>query len=105
MSNLRGLPPIDSSMKEDDRPALDKARYCPTCRREARIVSNTYGIEAYCGPCKKNWPISSTSNVLMTAPNLPRGLSKQTLVEPDWNRAQEDTHGDPLNEQIGPKRR
>ena len=105
MSNPRGLPPIDSSVAQRNTSALDRSRMCPDCGQEVRLVSNNDGLRAFCGPCRKNWPISSTPMAVMIMPTMPRGLSKQTLIEPEWDRAMDDPQGDPLNEQIGPKRR
>jgi hypothetical protein len=99
------LPPVDLSRSGDEVSAIEKFRACPDCNQETRIVSNFSGVTAYCGPCKKSWPISSMPRASILPVALPRGLSKQTLVEPDWSRAQDNPHGDPLNEQVGPKRR
>jgi len=105
VSHPKSLSKVDPALARQEIPAIDRARFCPTCKQEARIVSNSSGIEAYCGPCHKHWPISCMPMVTVIAATFPRGLSKQTLVEPDWNRADEDQQGDPLNEQIGPRRR
>lgn len=102
---LKGLPPVDPRAALPETPAIDKARFCDVCGKEARIVSNSEGVEAYCGPCKRHWPISSTPLSIMLLPSLPRGLEKRVLVEPEWNRAFEEERGDPLNDQIGPKRK
>lgn len=72
---------------------LRNMRLCPTCKREGRVVSNTLGVNVYCGPCKIHWPIANTP-LLPEAPILmPRGISKQTHVEPDWNMAYDDDIG------------
>ena len=105
MKRPSGLPEVDVKTNWDDVAAIDRCRFCPACHAEARIVSNSSGITAYCGPCHTFWPIASQSSMLATPPSLPRGLSKQTLVEPDWSMALESSTGDPLNEQVGPKRR
>jgi hypothetical protein len=65
----------------------DVTRICPKCGKEAsRIVSNLLGRQAYCGPCKFDWPIGPPVVTAMP-PILGRGLSKQTVVQPDWNLA------------------
>jgi hypothetical protein len=105
MSNLKGLPKTDPAFLSEGTLAIDRARICRDCGNETRLVSNSEGIEAYCGPCKKHWPVASTPMETVSFPTTARGLSKQTLVEPDWNRAFDSPQGDPLNEQIGPKQR
>ena len=76
---------------------------CQKCGQKGRTVSNHNGVNVYCNTCKIHWPISRTrgKEIPMTAP---RGLSKQTLVEPDWSMADIEI-GDVTNEQVGPKRR
>lgn len=61
----------------------DKARYCKQCGREARIVSNQYGLRAYCGPCKTSWPISRPAFYPGQLPTPPRGTRKVTLMDPE----------------------
>jgi hypothetical protein len=96
-----GLPdaPIETSCS-----AMDKARFCPTCKVEARIVSNYLGINAFCPQCKENWPISATPMKLEIPIGPARGMSKVTLVEPDWNMALDSNYGS-SNEQVGPRRK
>jgi hypothetical protein len=73
--------------------ALEVARFCPTCKQEARIVSNYAGVRAFCGPCKTDWPVSGP--VAASFPiNAPRGFSKRTLMEPDTSLAFEDMDDD-----------
>jgi len=83
--NPTGLPK-PAAQTEETVSALDKARNCSTCGNPARIVAGESGIHAFCGPCKKDWPISSSIPHLRTSMSLPRGLHKETLVEPDWSK-------------------
>jgi len=90
------LPPV---AKEVKRSPVDKARFCTQCGAEARIVSNRFGRTAYCGPCGTEWPISGpVVPQHAVAGYLPRGLSKQTLLEPDYTMAFEDDEEDQLYE-------
>jgi hypothetical protein len=104
---LRGLPPVDKSLTQENRLAIDIARTCPYCKsaKGVRIVSNGYGVNAICGPCKRHWPISAAPLAPQMPESLPRGLHKQTLVEPNWDKAYDELEGDATNEQIGPKKR
>lgn len=74
---------------------VDAGRICPDCGQPARIVANSYGVQAYCGPCGKDWPISGPrAATVQDIAAIPRGLSKQTLVEPDFSIAYEDDEED-----------
>lgn len=99
----KGLPPPVHAKKGGHARAVDNARYCPDCGKEARIASNFAGVNAFCGPCKKRWPISSAALNPLPVPIPARGFHKETYVEPDWNMAVSPTGGD--NEPIGPKGR
>ena len=101
----KGLPEVDPSAVAGDVSAIEKARICPTCKGKTRIYTNSSGRFAHCGSCKTHFPISlgpAAQEITMT---FPRGLHKQTFVEPDWNKAFDGGSGDQLNEQIGPKKR
>lgn len=76
-----------------DLPVLEKGRVCPTCEGEARIVSNSNGVSGHCVKCKSSWPLSAASLRPSVPVATPRGISKQTLVEPDWNIAFDDIGG------------
>jgi len=66
--------------------ALDRSRNCPKCGTEGRIVSNYLGVNIHCNACKTFWPVSRPLNPIQIDPaSMPRGLSKQTLTEPDMN--------------------
>lgn len=87
---IEDLPELPSVEVKPRQRALDTARKCDKCGNEdPRIVSNRDGVRAYC-VCGFNWGISLSA----VSPNLPlnsgRGISKQTLVEPDWTLADED---------------
>lgn len=97
----KGLPPVKRIASEDNREAV---RFCSQCKQEGRVISNQYGIHIYCNTCKKWWPISSSPLTSTALPSPMRGLSKVTLVEPDWNMAFEPSSGDVTNEQVGPKK-
>jgi hypothetical protein len=94
-----GLPGIPVEVQTSP---LDKARFCPACHIEARIVSNYLGTNAHCPQCKNNWPITSVSQKMEIPIGPPRGISKVTLVEPDWSIAM-DNPGGSSDEQIGPR--
>lgn len=59
----------------------DAARVCPDCGREARIVTNQYGTQAFCGPCRKDWPIANPGVYSNVAVLPPRGIHKVTIVD------------------------
>jgi hypothetical protein len=73
---------------------MDGARKCPKCGRAGRIVSNYLGINGHCGPCQIHWPITNSPLKGETVGSTPRGLSKVTSVEPDWNMALDRDIGD-----------
>jgi len=77
--------PLEAVSKLDAN--VDKARLCPKCGREGRVVSNRLGVNVHCGPCKIHWPITNSPLRPETPSAVPRGFSKHTLVEPDWNMA------------------
>jgi hypothetical protein len=102
----KGLPKGDPTEEASEVPIHKsaKARTCKVCgRTDARITSNSSGMGAYCA-CGNSWPLAakSMSSTLPVTPS--RGLSKQTRVEPDWDRAFDDLEGDAY-EQVGPKRK
>ena len=107
MKELKGLPEIDRAAQADNRTAIEKARTCPHCKsaKNVRIVSNQHGVNAICGPCKRHWPISAAPLAPQMPEALPRGLHKQTIVEPQWEKAYDEIEEDVTNEQVGPKRR
>jgi hypothetical protein len=84
----------DSVQETNFRNNLEAARKCPGCGRPGRVVSNNNGVNVFCGPCKRHWPISNSP----LRPELPgspqRGLHKVTSVEPDWNIAFDRDVGD-----------
>ncbi len=102
-----GLPEADPTATVEGKPAIETSRTCSDCKtnKHVRIVSNQNGVRAWCRKCKNNWGISSNPMAPPQTLIPPRGLSKQTLVEPDWNMANEDISGDTTHEQVGPKKR
>ena len=101
MGDPTGLPGI----KAENLTAAREARVlCPQCGQKGRTVANSSGVNVFCNACKIHWPISGIPVAKQIPLTAPRGLSKQTLVEPDWNMAT-DQIGDVSNEQVGPKRR
>jgi len=100
---ITGLPEPQVEVKRGER-AVDKARKCKQCGKDARIVSKSGFRQAYCGPCKLTWPIGPAPDLSGPPLNMPRGLSKQTLVEPDWNMAYEEI-GTGEDESFGPKKK
>lgn len=83
--------------------AKPNIRICKLCGKEGRIVSNSVGVNVWC-QCGNRWPISSTSMSPPFPETLPRGLSKQVLVEPNWDLAFQDV-GETPNVKVGPKSR
>jgi len=82
---------------------IEGARRCTKCGKLGRVISGNYGISVKC-VCGYQWPISSTP-LNAPVPMMPdRGFRKHTLVEPDWNKAYEDTGGGG-NEPFGPQRK
>ena len=98
MSEPEGLPPIPKNFRTS---ALDRNRLCPKCEGEGRVISNGAGTSVFCNPCKFSWPISSTPFDNKQSLTTPRGLSKTTTEESDWDMAYDDTIGG----QSGPPRR
>lgn len=83
----KGLPPV----KEEGAPsAVRQMTHCSKCGHELRIVSNYLGVRAHCDSCKEHFPVASTPRRVEPALNLPRGLHKRTLAEPDWGKAFEE---------------
>jgi hypothetical protein len=86
-----GLPaPQTSTTPVEDgalQTILEKNKSCPQCGKPGRIASNYLGVNGHCAACKINWPITNSPLQPESPVNLPRGLSKQTAVEPDWNIA------------------
>ena len=89
----QGLPAVrDVELKDishlDDN--VRRARICQGCGRKGRVVSNQLGVNVHCGPCKRHWPITNGPVQPETPMSIPRGFSKQTHVEPNWDSAYDD---------------
>jgi len=82
-----GKPSPDSQEEADLTSNIDKSRFCPQCKKEGRVVSNYLGVNVHCQTCKRHWPITNSALRPEIPTSLPRGISKQTSVEPDWNKA------------------
>lgn len=78
-----GLPEVDYGTPKVS--PVDKAKFCPDCGKEGRVASNHLGRRGYCYYCKIDWPISGPRTHDLVANYGPRGIGKQTLVEPDWD--------------------
>lgn len=92
----QNLPPVQERTSGRDAgfdSALQKARLCPGCGKEGRVVSNRLGVNVYCGPCKRHWPVTNGPLRPETPVSVPRGFRKQTLVEPNWDLAFDDIQG------------
>ena len=102
-----GLPSLNRKAISRGVSAFEKARICPHCKsgKGVRIISNQYGVRAVCGPCKKHWPISAAPLSSEIPITVPKGFRKETLVEPNWEKAYDEISGDVTNEQVGPKKR
>jgi hypothetical protein len=98
---IRGLPQVKNSAVNK---SIEQVRICDKCHQEGQVISNSSGINVFCNTCKRWWPISSTPLSASIPPQMGRGLSKMTWVEPDWNMADDPSTGDVTNEQIGPKK-
>lgn len=72
-------------------PTTQQERQCDRCgSKELRIGHGMQGIRAYCISCKNEWGIAATTGSRSIPTYGGRGMSKQTLVEPDWGLAYED---------------
>ena len=68
---------------------------CSKCGEVPRIASNDAGVQAYCGPCQYDWPISrAIPQPYNIQPTAERGIRKTTLVEPDTDIAFENIDPD-----------
>ncbi len=104
-NKLKGLPEADPTEEAAEVPAIrsEAVRTCADCgNKNPRIASTNSGVTAYCS-CGKFWPIASGGLSRTLPETIPRGISKTTLVEPNWDIAFEDLGG-PHGE-VGPKRR
>ena len=86
-SGPKGLPPLKV---QQDTSAIKRVDDCQKCGNKLRVVSNYLGVHAHCDNCKDSFPVASTARRVEPALNLPRGLHKRTLVEPDWGKAFEE---------------
>lgn len=93
-----GLPSVkpntDSIQEASLQSLLEKNRNCPQCHKPGRIVSNASGVNGFCGPCKIHWPITNSPLRPEVPGSAPRGLHKETHVEPDWTMAFDKDVGD-----------
>lgn len=83
VGSTAGLKPIE---------AVEAARTCEKCgSKNVRIFSNYNGRQAKCTECKHWWSIAMVPAAAIVRGDLNvRGLSKRTVIEPDWNLAYED---------------
>jgi hypothetical protein len=102
MAEPTGLP--GATRVSSDQELREQMVTCQTCGEKGRVVSNRSGVNVFCNTCKIHWPISSVSLAKDLPVTAPRGLRKETIVEPDWTMAETEI-GDASNEQVGPKRR
>lgn len=106
----KGLPKVESHRAAHHENQIPNARLCKRCKTEGRgdvegrVVSNSLGVNVYCPhpDCKFQWPISSAALAPPMPEALPRGLRKETFVEPNWDLAFEDLGGG--NDKVGPKK-
>ena len=98
----RGLPGESDKAAVRVQATRESMVHCRACGQKGRTVSNSGGVNVYCNTCKTHWPISSAPLAKEVPLSQPRGLSKVTLVEPDWGIATE-TIGDVTNDEVGPK--
>ena len=85
-----GLPEPRLAAVENRTSAVDKARFCKTCGKEARIISGPGGVQAICNTCKTDWPIANTIARGQVGMSIARGLQKMTYVEPDFSKLYDD---------------
>ena len=99
MSDRRDDAPTDlpdAKAKIAPRSAKEAARICEKCQSTSvRVWSDAYGQHAQCGHCKHFWGISMAASMIIPSQAFERGLSKQTIVEPDWNLAFEPDIDEP----------
>lgn len=85
MGDIPDLPAAEGFLEDDPK---DSCRVCRQCGRDARIVSNRLGVQAYCGHCKIDWPVSGPR-----APSLPitppKSFSREALIDQthDYSKA------------------
>lgn len=84
----------DSVQEANLQSNIERARKCPKCGRDGRVVSNNCGVNVFCGPCKIHWPIANSPLQPELPLSVPRGLHKETRVEPDWSSAFDRDLGD-----------
>jgi len=87
----KGLPPVPRATGST---ALERNRLCPKCKEEGRTISNSLGLSVFCNKCKFSWPITSAPLDPKDELTEPRGLTKRTIVEPDWDMAWDDNIGE-----------
>lgn len=70
----------------------DAGRICPKCHSgdNVRFTSSIDGRQAYCGPCKFDWPLGPPVATIAMPIMGRNATGKQTLQQPDWNLAFED---------------
>ncbi len=86
--------PAPSAGKVSQPAIPEQARTCKQCGGRARIVSNQYGVHAYCGPCKIDWPIALPASCPSQLPTIGRGIRKISLTNPEDMIDMAELYGD-----------
>lgn len=83
------LPEVTAKRAPAD--AVKASRICEKCSSTSVRINSTHeGRRAWCNQCGHNWGISMATSMHVRDGILSRGITKRTLVEPDWNLAFED---------------
>jgi len=94
----RGLP----DLQHDVRPRHISSRYvCSYCKTgEVDIYPAPSGMRGRCKACKMDWPVSASVSGGGSVPITPaRGLSKQTIVPPNFSKIFDRGDRDDLEEE------
>lgn len=76
--------------KEKQATARDASRTCEKCGSTEVRINNAYdGSRAHC-VCGHSWSLSMFAVPYTPDGLMSRGITKRTLVEPDWELAYED---------------
>lgn len=98
------FPQAKTTPARQEENEIPHARRCEKCGRAGRVVSNYTGVSVHC-ICGYRWPISSSA-LCPAMPLMPaRGFHKHTLIEPDWNAADNEPSPGGSNESFGPRSR
>lgn len=88
-----GAPESESSVQLPgigfDQPKDSIPRICHVCGSVLRVYTAAGGLRVTCQKCKRTVQIGKAARATALPP-MGRGVKKETIVEPDWDRAFED---------------